>query len=56
MSRRKAQNAQGAPSLESVDGDSCVATQQREVEYAPPSSSSGDRSENVGSAQNALRE
>jgi hypothetical protein len=55
MSRRKAQNAPAARALENANGDSCLST-ERKVAYVSRSSPSGDGCENVGSAQNTLRE
>jgi hypothetical protein len=54
--RRKAQKAPAAHSLESVDGDSCLSTEESEVDYVSPSSSSEHCGENVGSAQHYARD
>ncbi len=54
--RRKAQKAPETRSLESVDGDSCLSTEESEVDYVSSSSSSEHCEENVGSAQSTLPE
>jgi hypothetical protein len=57
MSRhRKAQKTPEALSLESVDRDSSLSTEQSEVVMCRPQVRSEEGCDNVGSAQNTLRE